>query len=389
MPYSSEMPDIAAPPRAPDAVAVLRLIDRLATAPDPDGFARLACDGILELMPALSVSYNELNPTAGRAHGIVAPDPGPGWYKTFRPILEAHQHDNPLVKHYLATGDTRVVAWGDPEIGTITGTTLDREFYQPNGIYSQVGMALPAPPGIVIGIAVNRGREGFSEADRHLLELLRPHLVHAYQAAQVRTGTAVLGRVLGEYGWAVVLVDSDGRVVRSSPATVASAARYGLDVAEGAQLAAGPLDRIRQVIRAYDPATPAAASAPIPVAGPAGTLAAVVVPSLAGPHVVLLRSQSDLAALRAAGLTERQAEVALRLAAGESSREIAQQLGISLATARKHLESVFTRLGVRHRAAAVARVAALRGRLVDHMPGPDAPAGDEAVAEAARHTSPY
>jgi DNA-binding CsgD family transcriptional regulator len=364
------MPSAGASPWPPDAGTVLEIIARIAAASDLNAFARLTCQGILEVIPALSVSYNELNPAAGRAYGIVEPDPGPGWFRTYRPIFEEHFTENPLVRHHLTTGDTRVLAWGDPEVGTIAGTTLHREFYQPNCIYSQMGVALPAPPGIVIGIAVNRGREGFSRADRHLLESLRPHLVHAYQAVQVRAGNAVLGKVLSEYGWAAVLVDSDGRVVHSTPATVASAARYGLDVAEGARLAAGPLDRIRKIIRAYDPATPAAASAPIPVVGAAGTLAAVVVPSLAGPHVVLLRAQSSLTALLAAGLTNRQAEVALRLAAGESNREIAQHLGISPATARKHLESVFSRLGVKHRAAAVARITTLRGAAGDGVPEP-------------------
>lgn len=368
MPYGNRrnlgltMPDPgAAPLRLPDATTILKLIDRVAAAPDLNAYAKLTCEEILKVVPALSVSYNELNPAAGRARGVVVPDPGPGWFRTYRPILEAHQDEHPLIRHYLETGDTRVRAWGDPDVGDITGTVLEREFYRPNGIYSQLGVALPAPPGIVIGIAVNRGKEGFGPAERHLLELLRPHLVHAYQAVQVRAGTALLGKVLGEYGWAVVLVDSDGRVVRSTPAAVASAARYGLDVAEGARLAAGPLDRIRQTIRRYDPATPAAASSPIPVIGAAGTLSAVVVPSLVGPHVVLLRAQLDAAALRAVGLTARQAEVALRLAAGASNREIAAELGISTATARKHLEAVFSRLGVRHRAAAVARITALSG----------------------------
>jgi DNA-binding CsgD family transcriptional regulator len=342
----------------PEVTRVLELVERIAAAPDLNAYARLTCEGILELMPALSVSYNELNPTTGRSYGVIAPDPGPGWFRTYLPTFEAHLNDNPLVAR-AAAGDTRVVAWGDPEVGTVAGTTLDREFYQPNGIYSQMGFILPAPPGIVIGIAVNRGREGFSEDDRRLLALLRPHLVHAYQAVQVRADTTLLGRVLAEHGWAVVLVDSDGRVVRSDPGTVASAARYGLDVAEGARLDAGPLDRIRGIIRDYDPATPAAASPPIPVLGAAGALTAVVVPSTVGPHVVLLRAQSPLASLRAMGLTQRQAEVALGLAAGESSHEIAARLGISPATARKHLESIFSRLGVKHRAAAVARIAAL------------------------------
>jgi DNA-binding CsgD family transcriptional regulator len=345
---------------APDVTAALEVVDRIAAAPDLNAYARLACEGILTLMPALSVSYNEINPIAGRAYGVLAPDPGPGWFRTYRPIFEGHLNENPLIAHHLATGDTRVVAWGDPGVGSISGTALYERFYRPNGIHSQAAVALPAPAGIIIGIAVNRGTEGFSQTDRRLLELLRPHLVHAYRAVQVRTDTSLLGKVLGAHGWGVVLVDSDGRVVRSTRETIDAAARYGLDVAEGARLAAGPLGQVRQIIRSYDPATPAAASAPIPIVGAAGTLAAIVVPSAVGPHVVLLRAESSTDSLRAAGLTARQAEVALRLAAGESNREIANELGISPATARKHLESVFSRLGVKHRAAAVARISALR-----------------------------
>jgi DNA-binding CsgD family transcriptional regulator len=354
------MSDTAVTLESPDTSAVLDVVDRINTATDLTSYARLTCEGVIGLLPALSVSYNELNPAAGRGYGVMVPDPGPGWWRTYLPIFEAHLNDNPFIGHFLRTGDTRVCMWGDPEVGTIDGTPLDRLFYQPNGIRSQLAMALPAPPGIVIGIAVNRGEEGFSEADRRLLALLRPHLVHAYRAVQVRSEATLLGRVLGEQGWAVVLVDGTGRVVRSSPGTVESAGQYGLNLADGEPLVDGPLGRIQKIIQAYDPATPAAASAPIPVIGPAGVLEAVVVPSTVGPHVVLLRARSGVAALRAAGLTARQAEVALGLAGGESSLEIAQRLGISRATARKHLEAVFSRLGVTHRAAAVARIAALR-----------------------------
>lgn len=345
----------------PDVTTVLEVVERVSAAPDLGSYARLTCEGIRAMVPALSVSYNEINPTVGRAYGEIVPEPGPGWWRTYKPVFEAHMTDNPLIRHYLATGDTRVVAWGDPGLANFEGTPLDRDFYQPNGIRSQAAMTLPAPEGIVIGIAVNRGPEGFSPAERQLLSLLRPHLVNAYRTVQLRADQVLLGRVLGEHGWAVVLVDSGGRVVGTSPGTVESAARYGLHIAEGAQLSAGPLDQVRRIIRDYHPAKPAAASPPIPVSGPGGALAAVVVPSAVGPHVVLLRPHSSLGALRSLGLTERQSEVALALAAGASSREIAQQLGISPATARKHLEVVFSRLRVTHRAAAVARIASLRG----------------------------
>lgn len=344
----------------PSAETLLDLVDRMVGATDLDSFASIACVGIRELIPALSVSYNELNPFAGRAFALIDPDPGPGWFRRYQPPFEAHMLDNPLIRHALETGDTRVLGWGDDGLGTVHGTTLDREFYQPNGIRSQLAVVLPAPPGVLVAFGINRGDEGFGERDRRVFALLRPHLVHAYRAVQLRADSAMLGSTLGAHGWAVVLVDDDGRVTASSPGAVRSAARYGLDVADGTLLPDGPLAGVREVLAGYDPATPATRSAPHPVTGPAGTLEAVVVPSAVGPHVVLLRHRpGDHQRLAAVGLTPRQCQVAAELAAGATGEQIARRLGIAPATVRKHLEAVFTRLGVTHRAAAVARVRAL------------------------------
>ncbi|MFV2085793.1 hypothetical protein [Micromonospora sp. LOL_021] len=81
-------------------------------------------------------------------------------------------------------------------------------------------------------------------------------------------------------------------------------------VADGTLLPAGPLAGVRAVLAGYDPATPATRSAPHPVAGAAGTLEAVVVPSAVGPHVVLLRPcPGDPQRLAALGLTPRQCQV--------------------------------------------------------------------------------
>jgi NarL family two-component system response regulator YdfI len=61
-------------------------------------------------------------------------------------------------------------------------------------------------------------------------------------------------------------------------------------------------------------------------------------------------------------LTERELEVLLAVARGERSKEIAFQLGISERTVKAHLASIYNRLGVDSRAAAIA-VAAQRGLL--------------------------
>jgi two-component system, NarL family, response regulator YdfI len=62
------------------------------------------------------------------------------------------------------------------------------------------------------------------------------------------------------------------------------------------------------------------------------------------------------------GLTERELEVLRAVARGERSKEIALRLGISERTVKAHLASIYNRLGVDSRAAAIA-VAAQKGLL--------------------------
>ena len=68
------------------------------------------------------------------------------------------------------------------------------------------------------------------------------------------------------------------------------------------------------------------------------------------------------AAALATDLTERELEVLKAVAQGERSKEIAVSLGISERTVKAHLASIYNRLGVDSRAAAIA-VAAQKGLL--------------------------
>jgi DNA-binding CsgD family transcriptional regulator len=70
-----------------------------------------------------------------------------------------------------------------------------------------------------------------------------------------------------------------------------------------------------------------------------------------------LREQADPlspARLKALGLTEREAEVMKLVVDGRSADEVAQELVISVHTARNHIAHAYEKLGVRNRAAAVA-----------------------------------
>ena len=56
------------------------------------------------------------------------------------------------------------------------------------------------------------------------------------------------------------------------------------------------------------------------------------------------------------GLTPRQSEVIQLLMKGYGTRTIAQSMGCSEATVRKHLENLYRRLGVQNRTAAIAHI---------------------------------
>jgi len=74
-------------------------------------------------------------------------------------------------------------------------------------------------------------------------------------------------------------------------------------------------------------------------------------------------SGGAVVALRASGLTEREAEAMALVARGASNPAVAAQLGISPRTVQKHLERAFAKLGVHTRSDASDRVWALaRGR---------------------------
>ncbi|RYG57742.1 MAG: LuxR family transcriptional regulator, partial [Alphaproteobacteria bacterium] len=52
------------------------------------------------------------------------------------------------------------------------------------------------------------------------------------------------------------------------------------------------------------------------------------------------------------GLTQRESEVLLWIARGKSNRDIGEILGLSPRTVNKHLEQVYSKLGVENRASA-------------------------------------
>lgn len=82
---------------------------------------------------------------------------------------------------------------------------------------------------------------------------------------------------------------------------------------------------------------------------------------LANLHRLVVLADRVRLSIELLGLSPRQAEVARLLQEGLTNTQIARRLGISESTVRKHIEAVFTTLGVTSRAGAVARLLTATG----------------------------
>jgi DNA-binding CsgD family transcriptional regulator len=235
----------------------LEFVRQVQSAPDLDAY-RTRILGIRVLVPCDAVSYNEVDAKTGEFFHVIDPPEAafPGIVEAFS--RNAHQH--PVIRHVTETGDQSVHAISDfLSADELHELDLYREVYARVGAEDQLSFPLPPPPGMVVGIALNRSSRGFSPQERELVELVRPHLSQAFRDARERA--------------------------------------------------------------LADPLAPER--------------------------------------LQALGLTGREAEIAGLLVEGRSAAQLASELTISVHTARNHIASIYTKLGVRTRAGAVATI--LRG----------------------------
>jgi DNA-binding CsgD family transcriptional regulator len=241
----------------PDADSLLLALDvvrEVQAAPDLDAY-RSAVLRVQELVPCQEIGYNEVDAETGEIFMILDP-PGsvlPGLHEAFA----RHVDDHPVITHHRASGDGSARAISDfLSEEEFHATGIYREVYARMGAEDQLSFILPSPPEMIVGIAMNRSTRGFSEAERELVELVRPHLSQAFRDARQREN-------------------------------------------------ADPLSASR---------------------------------------------------LEALGLSEREAEVMRLVVDGRSAGEIAEELVISIHTARNHIAHSYEKLGVRNRAAAVAAI---------------------------------
>ena len=136
------------------------------------------------LLPYEMVGYNERDTTTGQMFGIVAPTIGGPLGETFLARVREH----PAINHIIDTADRNAVKVSDflsqrqfRQLG------LYHDFYRPLRIRYQLGFGCPVDPGRVMFVALSRTTRDFSEEERTVLNLVRPHICQAWRRAKVLT----------------------------------------------------------------------------------------------------------------------------------------------------------------------------------------------------------
>jgi DNA-binding CsgD family transcriptional regulator len=316
------------------------------------------------LIDADSWGYNETNFSRRRFEALSDPTFEqcgiPGAPATFARLMHRH----PMVMHNRDT-DQRALKMSD--------LVSQRQFHRLElyaAAYRQLGVEYlmtggfhVSPAGDIVTLAFGRDAVDFSEDERDLLNLLRPHLRQAYANANAMTTfksqLESREQALEEAVDSAVVVVTGGNIKHASRLALRWLSSFFHDrVTPNDELP----DLLRRWVRFWQTRLESKPSdlkpcSPLTVESQDGRLnIRLLRTSRAGEVFLLLtreliRDRPELLQLRL-GLAAREAEVLFWVSKGKTSREIAAILSITRKTVDKHVERIHRKLGTETRTAA-------------------------------------
>jgi DNA-binding CsgD family transcriptional regulator len=341
---------------------VSRFLPEIYSLRSADELARHFVRNLPALIGASSVGYNEVHVNQSVISTYIEPAPADYGIPDVDEISSRLMHEHPLIDYHLRFPDGRAVRLSD--------VISQREFHR-LALYNEVFRRMSierllvstfsaSPDGVMLAVVIARSGRDFSDRDRSLLDLLRPHLAQAWRNA------SVLGRWqrdlrLIEEGAEVslrcALMIVAGEEIRyASPRALELCNRYFGEAAARVPERVGEWLRARRNLAAGGGEGRFAPDAPLSVEAGEHRLTIHAAGNTDGHGTVLLLEEDPpddpVAMLRVLGLSRREAEVLMWVTRGKTSAEAAAILGVTRRAIDKHLEHIFEKLGVENRTSA-------------------------------------
>lgn len=149
---------------------------------DPEGFKRYVLQTISNVIASELTTYNELD--LRTSENVWEWEPTPSNFAELTESFAIYMNENPCIAYFRRTSDGRATRISD----FLTQRELRNlgyynEYLHRVGLEHRMSIVIPKPPHSVIALALGRSGRDFSERDRLLLDLLRPHLAQAHDNA--------------------------------------------------------------------------------------------------------------------------------------------------------------------------------------------------------------
>ncbi len=299
------------------------------------------------------LSYNEVD----LAHpentvAILKPESNQIFQRLFPRFQElAHQH--PLISRQLQLADFPVHKISDfLSQKSYRRLELYQDVYRHLGVEYQIAATIKLEPGRITAFALSRRRNDYTERDRAILEMLRPHLVIALNnltlASERQTSLDSTEPGWRELSYATIIVDRQSRILYHT----------------------GPgLKWIGAALQEFLPghisgwlnqAAPNPRHQTMSLNTEAGEICIRFVPTGSPQRRLLVLTAGSQNMIPAPandfGLSKRELEIARLIGDGKTNAEIAGILGISPRTVQKHIEHIFEKMDVKTRVAVASRL---------------------------------
>ena len=339
---------------------VLAYTRRIYAARTLDDLIERTFESVRSLVPTDILSFNQVGPTAAQSRHWINPDP----IGLSRPEVAARYYpylrDHPVYAHHLDTGDPRAYRITDlVSQQRFEQTALYDVAFRPTSVTAGIVMFLEARAPVHAALSFQRDAN-FSDQELRVTQLLRPHFAMARQNILALEAARDRGRRFAAQFTVDFIVIIEGRIREFSGRSSQLMATYFPRTERGPS---GLPDIVDCWLRSIEDSLahsdrPVGTLAPFIADAPGRQL--VIRPLVDAPEAILLLEER-LTALDAAlrtnlPLSKREREVLLWVSEGKTAREIAAILDVSPRTVHKHLENLYSKLGVANRVAAIREV---------------------------------
>ena len=272
------------------------------------------------------------------------------------PVFQRHVEDHPICNYWRRSGKHGgAFSWSDvvASRSEFESLALYEEFYRPLGVHHQLMVALEARPSHLIYFALNRSRGPFTEQERQLLTALQPHASQALQQLRelhrLRSTLASFETLVNNLNQGVVCLSAHNRISWASKRARSFLQTYWRSSPGTVCLPDALLAWLLKNLKTAG--TGGAVRGPLIIRSQTSRLFVRLLVEKNERYLLLeeVAMQSTFEEFKQFGLTDREAEVLGWVAQGKSNEDAAAILKVCSQTVKKHLERIYSALGVTNR----------------------------------------